>query len=745
MEKSLIIVESPAKAKTISKFLDKNFLARPSYGHVMDLPAKGMGVDLENNFKPVYEIIPGKNRVIKGLKKDAKKAEKIFLATDPDREGEAISWHLAQILDMPSKIKRAVFYEVTKEKVLEAVAEPEDIDIDKVYAQQARRILDRIVGYTISPILWKKVGRGLSAGRVQSVAMRLILEREEKIKNFISEEYWTVHARFRTEEKKEFMAKLYEKDNKKIDIKKEEQAREILKELEGRGWTVLDVKKTSKKRNPPPPFSTSLLQQEAARKLGFTAYRTMRGSQELYEGIELGEEGPVGLITYMRTDSFRISPDFQSRAREYIKEKFGGNFIPGSPNYFPSRKGAQEAHEAIRPTSLTRPPEAVKPYLSRELFMLYELIWQRVLASQMTPAIFEETAAIIESKPYTFRAQGVVTKFPGFKIIYEEGTEEEDKDKGTAEELPHLNEGEEVALISIKPEQHFTKPPPPYSEAMLIKALEEEGIGRPSTYAVIIHTIEQREYVKRIRRKLYPTELGLTVTKLLIENFPKIMDIGFTADLETQLDSIEEGKKKWKLVLKDFYDPFKDVLSQAERNMKDLKHEKIETDVPCLRCGKPMVIRWGRHGKFFACSAYPECRYTQATGEREVEKSELKCKECGSQLLVKNGKFGRFLACIRYPECKFTQPFTTGLKCPKDNCIGEIVERKTKKGRTFFGCSSYPKCEFFTWQRPVIENCPLCGARFLVEKTAAGGKKQKVCVSKGCGYKKEILEDEEKR
>lgn len=699
MQKSLVIVESPAKARTISKFLGKDFLTRSSYGHVMDLPEKEIGVDLRHNFKPAYRIIPGKTKIVKELKNAAKGADRIFLATDPDREGEAISWHLAELLDMSSKINRAVFYEVTRDKVIEAITHPQAIDTHKVMAQQARRILDRIVGYKISPILWRKIGSGLSAGRVQSVAMRLILEREEKIKSFIPEEYWTITGRFRSKSGPEFKARLNKIKGKKAEVKREEEAKRIVEELKGGDFFVSGIKKSEQKRNSPPPFTTSLLQQEAARKLGFTTYRTMRLAQELYEGIELGREGPVGLITYMRTDSFRINSEFQKRALTYIKEKYGRDFVPDRPNYFPSRKTAQEAHEAIRPTSLERTPDAVKTFLKKDQWKLYELIWQRFLASQMVPAVFEETQVFIESGIYLFRAQGIVIRFSGFMAVYEEGKEDEEKED-KKEKLPPLNEGDKLLLLALIPEQHFTTPPPRYSEAMLVKALEEEGIGRPSTYATIIHTIVAREYVKRIKRKLYPTELGLTVTKLLMENFPKIMDIKFTANLETQLDTIEEGKRDWIEMLHSFYGPFEESLKKAEREMKNLKRERIETDVRCLRCGQPMVMRWGRHGKFLACSAYPQCRYTQDTEENGVERSESNCKECGSPLLVKNGKFGRFLACVRYPECRFTQPISIGIKCPQEGCNGEVIERQTKKGRVFYGCSNFPRCRYSSWDRP---------------------------------------------
>ena len=707
MKKSLVIVESPAKTRTITKFLGKGYVAKSSYGHVRDLPKKEMGIDFEKNFKPTYKIIPNKSKVIKELKKEAKDVDTIFLATDPDREGEAISWHLAEMLKMPSKIKRAIFYEITKEKVLDAIAHPQAIDTNKVLSQQARRILDRMVGYKISPILWKKIGRGLSAGRVQSVAMRLILEREEKIKGFIPEESWTIQALLKTQKDAEFEARLFKINEKKAEIKKEADAAKIVSELKGCDFIAGDIEKKEQKRNAPAPFTTSLLQQESARKLGFTAYRTMRVAQQLYEGMEVGGEGPTGLITYMRTDSFRINSDFQNEARIYIKDKFGANFIPEKPNYFPPRKGAQEAHEAIRPTSLKRPPEVIKEHLNPEQWKLYDLIWRRFLASQMTPAIFDETIVLISagscpstgSGLCTFRARGQVARFSGFMAVYEEGREDEEKE-GKKDGLPLLNTGEKLLLLKLIPEQHFTKPPAPYSEAMLVKALEEEGIGRPSTYATIIHTIEEREYVKRVKRKLYPTELGLTVTELLIDNFPKVMDIKFTANLENQLDTIEEGKEDWVEMLRDFYTPFIEAVKKAEKEMKDLKKERVETDVKCLRCGEPMVMRWGRHGKFLACSVYPKCRYTQALEEGEVEQSELKCKECGGTLLVKNGRFGRFLACIRYPECKFTQPMEIGVKCPKENCEGEVIERRTKRGRAFYGCNKFPKCDFFSWQKP---------------------------------------------
>lgn len=745
MKKSLIVVESPAKTKTIGKFLGEDFIAKSSYGHVRDLPRKSMGLDLEDNFKPSYEIIPGKAKTIKEIKAAARKAETIYLATDPDREGEAISWHLAEILKEPAKIKRAVFYEVTKEKVLEAIKHPISIDKSKVLAQQARRILDRIVGYMISPILWRKVGRGLSAGRVQSVAMRLILEREEKIKGFIPEEHWTIIVRLKDRKGVDFEAKLSEINGKKAEMKNEPEAQKIVGDLKGSArcqeFVVAAIKKSDQRRNPPPPFTTSLLQQEAARKLGLTTYRTMRLAQELYEGLEIGEEGPVGLITYMRTDSFRINQEFQDETRSYLSHRFGEGFVPERPNYFPPRKTAQEAHEAIRPTSLKRSPELIKAYLRLDQWKLYNLIWCRFLASQMSAAIIQETVISIEAGPYLFKAYGSVPKFSGFLAVYEEGKEEEEKEEGQ-EKLPVLSEREKLTLVETKPEQHFTKPPPPYSEAMLVKALEEEGIGRPSTYAVIIHTIEEREYVRRVKRKLYPTELGLTVTRLLLDSFPRIMDFKFTANLETQLDTIEEGKADWVEVVEQFYKPFVESLKKAEKEMRDLKHEKIATEVKCLRCGQPMILRWGRHGKFLACSVYPKCRYTANLDDQgEVKsaevKSEVKCKKCGSPLLIKTGRFGRFLACSRYPDCKFTQGMGVGVKCPQENCGGEIVEKRSKKGRLFYACSNFPRCRFVSWHKPVLKPCPLCGAAYLVEKKVKEEGIVIGCAKEGCVYKEE--------
>jgi len=707
MAKSLVIVESPAKAKTINKFLGKDFTVMASVGHVKDLPKSKLGIDIENGFEPHYEAIKGKAATIKELKKAGKSAEHIFLAPDPDREGEAIAWHIAEEIDKKNeKTSRVLFNEITEKAVKEAIAHPIALDQNKYEAQQARRVLDRLVGYQVSPILWDKVRRGLSAGRVQSVAVRLICDREREIQAFVPREYWSVTARLETLGGDAFTAKLAKKDGKKLELNNGEESSAVLEELQGAAYKVAEVETKETKRNPAAPFTTSKLQQEAARKLGYSAKKTMMLAQQLYEGVELGDEGPVGLISYMRTDSTRISAEAVAAARDFIENKYGPEYLPKTPNVYKTKKKSQDAHEAIRPTYFQHSPEKVKKHLTPDQFKLYQLIWNRFIACQMTQALIDQTRAQIQAKDYTFSASGSTVKFPGFMAVYIEGqdTEEEKEEK-----LPALKKDEALSLLGLDPAQHFTQPPPRFTEASLVKELEEKGIGRPSTYAAIITTIQDREYVLKDARQLKPTELGFTVTDMLVESFPEILNVEFTARMEEELDEIEEGQLEWRKAMGDFYGPFSRSLEKAKKEMKNIKAEEVPTDVKCDKCSSMMVIKWGRKGKFLACTAYPECKNTKdfTTGEdgqivpleKTAEVTDTPCPNCGKQMVVKSGRFGRFLACSDYPECKSTMPYSTGVPCPEDDG-GMLLERRTKKGRVFYSCSKYPACKYATWEFP---------------------------------------------
>src|SRR3990170_4881022 len=704
MGKSLVIVESPAKAKTINKFLGKDFLVMASVGHVKDLPKSKLGIDIENGFEPHYEAIKGKANTIKELKKAGKSADRIFLAPDPDREGEAIAWHIAEEIDKKNeKTSRVLFNEITEKAVKEAIAHPIALDQNKYEAQQARRVLDRLVGYQVSPILWDKVRRGLSAGRVQSVAVRLICDREREIQAFIPREYWSVTARFETLGGDAFTAKLAKKDGQKIELNNGEDAKAALAELEGAPYKVAEVDTRETRRNPAAPFTTSKLQQEAARKLGYTAKKTMMLAQQLYEGVELGDEGPVGLISYMRTDSTRVSAEAVASARDFIQLKYGADYLPKGPNIYKSKKKSQDAHEAIRPTYFQYSPDDVKKHLSKDQHRLYQLIWNRFIACQMTQALIDQTRAQIQARNYTFNASGSTVKFPGFMAVYIEGQDVEEEKE---EKLPPLKKDEELKLLGLDPDQHFTQPPPRFTEASLVKELEEQGIGRPSTYASIISTIQDREYVLKDGKQLKPTELGFTVTDMLVESFPEILNVEFTARMEEELDQIEDGQMEWRTAMTEFYGPFSASLEKAKKEMKNIKAEEIPTDIVCEKCSSMMVIKWGRKGKFLACSAYPECKNTKdfTTGEdgkivaleKTAETTDTPCPTCGKQMVVKSGRFGRFLACSDYPNCKSTLPYSTGVPCP-ENDGGKLVERRTKKGRVFFSCSKYPSCKFATW------------------------------------------------
>jgi DNA topoisomerase I len=698
--KSLVIVESPAKAKTIEKYLGKKFMVKASMGHVVDLPKSQYGVDLKANFKPKYITIRGKGKIIKELRELVKKADSVFLATDPDREGEAISWHLANTLDLQNKhFKRIVFHEITKKAIENSLKNPRDIDLDLVNAQQARRILDRIVGYELSPLLWKKIRRGLSAGRVQSVAVRLICEREQEIKDFVTEEFWSIIGDFFTGKKESFQAKLASEAGKKIEIKDETTAKELDSRIKEGQFVVAEVKKKERLRYPAPPFTTSSLQQEAARKLGYTAKKTMMVAQQLYEGIELGDEGSDGLITYMRTDSVRVSVDSQSEARDVIKERYGADFLPESaPVYKTKAMKAQEAHEAVRPTKMDRFPESVKAFLSRDQFRLYQLVWDRFIASQMRPAVLDTVTADLVFAKFVFKANGSVVKFPGFLEVYQEGKDDENLEPEEGR-LPELHTGENVFLKKLDLKQHFTQPPPRYTEATLIKTLEEKGIGRPSTYAPTIDTILKRNYVQIEQKRLNPTKLGEVVVGLLTQKFPEIVDFDFTAEMEEKLDRIEDGSMDWIKVLADFYSPFSIEVQKASEDI-----EKLE--VP-------------------------------------LEESDEKCEKCGRTMVYKYGRFGKFLACPGYPECKTTKPIrkALGVKCPK--CVsGEITERKSKKGRLFYGCNQYPNCDFVSWERPFKNPCPKCASMCTV-KGAKGEIKKIVCTKEGCGYTENLDEQGE--
>jgi DNA topoisomerase-1 len=692
MANTLVIVESPAKAKTISRFLGKGYVVKASMGHVRDLPKSKLGVDVENNFTPSYITIRGKGKILKELRTAVQKADNVYLAADPDREGEAICWHLAESLGVPYEGSRIEFNEITKDAIRTAIKEPRDIDMSRVDAQQARRILDRLVGYNLSPLLWQKVKKGLSAGRVQSVALRLICERQREIDAFQPKEYWSITALLTkgTRKKDSFKAELITIKNKKIKIDNQAQAEEILAGLAGKDFIVHDVVKKQRRRMPAPPFTTSTLQQEASRKLGFTVRKTMSLAQQLYEGLNIGSQGEVGLITYIRTDSTRVAHEAQGATAEYIQQRYGKEYLPKTPpRYGKKKEGIQDAHEAIRPTSITREPESLKPYLKRDQYRLYKLIWERFLASQMNPAIMDTLTIDVQAGDHIFRATGSVVKFPGFMLIYIEG-----KDDGVDEKeklLPEVAKGDELKLLKLTPGQHFTKPPGAYTEASLVKTLEEKGIGRPSTYAPTIDTIITRGYVISQKKRLIPTELGYIVSDLMVEHFPDIIDVEFTAKMEDELDKIEMGKALWVDVVDGFYSSFLPSLEAAKKEIKEVEIPEEVSDVLCEKCGKNMVIKLGRYGKFLACPGFPECRNTK-------------------------------------PILK-----EVGVDCPL--CGGKIVERRTRKGRLFYGCANYPQCTFTTWDEPINEKCPSCGA-FLTRARRKGVDEVK-CASETCDYERQ--------
>ncbi len=798
MAKSLVIVESPAKAKTIGKYLGKQFIVKASLGHVKDLPKKDLAVDVEKDFTPHYEVIEGKKKLISELKQAAKGVDSVYLAADPDREGEAICWHLKEELE-PKKsdkpaIFRVMFNEITANAVRRAFDKPLQVNVNLVEAQQARRVLDRLVGYKISPLLWDKVRRGLSAGRVQTVALRVIVEREREIRAFEKHEYWTIDVGLNAKKPPVLTARLNKRGEETPQIGNGQAANAIVADLESASYIVRSVNTREKKRNPVPPFITSTLQQDASRKVRFSVKRTMMLAQGLYEGKEIGKEGSVGLITYMRTDSTRVSEDALAEVRSFLGEKYGNDYLPASPNVYKTKKDAQDAHEAIRPTSVLRTPESVEKYLAEDEFKLYRLIWMRFVASQMMPALFDQTTIDIDAKGasgvnYIFRATGSVLKFDGFLKIYEEGKDVKDEeDEDLKHKLPAVTEGEVLKFKEINPEQHFTEPPPRYTEATLVKKLESDGVGRPSTYASILSTIQDREYVKKEGGKFIPTELGMVVTDLLLESFNDLFDVKYTARMEEELDEIEEGKLEWRTAMAEFYERFQKDLDHAAQNMTDIKRMERPTDLVCEKCGKPMVIKWGKHGsfiactgypectntreltvdlpdienanlgeqdeaeycencgrpmvlkkgrfgQFFACSGYPDCKTTKQIGgeQRKDIALEEACPQCGSNLVQKYGRYGEFVACSNYPKCKYVKQKTIGVPCP--NCSqGEIVERKSKRGRIFYGCNRYPDCDFVAWGKPIQEKCPDCGSSYLIEKYLKTGPVAQ-CPNAECKYK----------
>jgi DNA topoisomerase-1 len=807
MAKALVVVESPAKAKTINKYLGRDYKVIASMGHIRDLPKSKLGVDVENDFAEQYESLASRKKVIKELKDAARNATEIYVATDPDREGEAIGWHLTQELrGRKRRFHRLTFNEITKKAVHDALKHPRAIDSKMVAAQRARRVLDRLVGYKISPLLWDKVRRGLSAGRVQSVALKLVCDREREIDAFVPEEYWNIFARLAGPQPPEFEAKLVKSRGESIKVSTGEQSDRIVADLEHASWTVTSVTTKERKRYAPPPFITSKLQQVAR----FPVKKTMMIAQQLYEGVELpglGVEGPVGLITYMRTDSVRVADDALASVRDHVKSVFGEEYLPEKPNVFRSKADAQDAHEAIRPTSMQYDPDTVKMYLTPDQYSLYKLIWNRFVASQMNPATFDETTVDVASGDYLFRVKGTVPKFPGWMATYglAPGSEEEkpeqrgdqkdggdDDADGVSGVLPPLSEGDRLELRALRPEQKFTQPPPRFSEATLVRELEENGIGRPSTYASIISVLQDRDYVNKIEGRFKPTMLGRMITDLLTKSFDDIIDVEYTRNLEEDLDKIEQGHTNYVRTLGDFYKKFKKDLARAGREMQNLK-EGIRTDEACERCGSPMLIKIGKFGPFIACSGYPDCTNTRELEKQEAESQdgeeeidpcencgrpmvvkrgrfgqflacsgypeckttrkliatkqgglraarpdqilEERCPRCGSNLVIKQGRYGEFTACTKYPECKYVKHKTTGVGCPKDaDKGGEIVERKSRRGKVFFGCSNYPDCDFVLWNRPVAEKCPRCGARFLIEKTTKKQGRRVLCSNEDCDY-----------
>ena len=731
MEQVLVVVESPAKARTIKKYLGDGYKVKASVGHIRDLPEKSLGIDIENDFEPKYIVVKGKRKVIKELKDESSKSSMVYLATDMDREGEAIAWHIKEIVgNSRIPIKRIIFNEITKKALEEAVKSPMDIDINKVNAQQARRILDRLVGYLISPVLWKFFYKGLSAGRVQSVGLRLICEREEEIRHFVPSEYWTIEALFNSAKGEEIVAKLSKVDGKKPDIKDEKSAGEIIEAVKKTTPGVKSVAIKEKLRNPQPPFITSTMQREAANRLGFSAKKTMLIAQQLYEGVELGNEGSVGLISYMRTDSTRISDEAFQRGTEFLRSNYGEDVVNKGRRSYKKTKMAQDAHEAIRPTDCTRRPEEIRRFLNKDQYALYNLIWMRFLASLAAPAVYETIEVDISAgERFTFRANGRRLKKKGFLAVFPDSRAQD------LEWLPELKIGEALTLKKIDPTQHFTEPPPRYTEASLIKELEEKGVGRPSTYASILSIIQTRGYVEKQKQTLCPTELGEKVWKTLEMLFTDIFEIGFTARMEEELDKVEEAKENWRDVVRFFYNPLVVNLDHVNERRDEIKKEiEEEVDDVCEICGRKLIKKWGRNGPFLACPAYPECKFTKSLNK--VELVGRKCPECGGELVYKNGRFGRFIACSNYPKCKYTEAIKLGIPCPREGCDGEIVEKRTRRGKVFYGCSNYPKCDYASWDKPTGIMCPECSKTYLVEKQSK--KKGKYLKCPECGYEEAL-------
>ncbi|RLC13474.1 MAG: type I DNA topoisomerase [Deltaproteobacteria bacterium] len=757
MTKPLVIVESPTKVKTLKKYLGKGYNVAATVGHIKDLPAKEIGIDIEDNFKPIYKTISGKRKVVTDLKRAAGDATDIYLAPDPDREGEAIAWHTADILKKKGRnFHRVLFHELTENAILEAMASPESLHQKKYEAQQARRILDRLVGYQISPLLWRKVKRGLSAGRVQSVTVRIICEREREIHAFESEEYWSVTAHLAADAPPEFSAKLAKKNGKKIGrIPDESSSSAILEELSGEKLMVEKVAKKTTKRNPLPPFTTSKLQQEAIHKFRFSAKKTMMVAQQLYEGIELEDGEQMGLITYMRTDSTRIAQEAAEEAQQLILEQFGQDYALEKPRFFKNRKKVQDAHEAIRPTSVFNTPEKMARYLSEDQKALYQLIWKRFVASQMQQALIDNNSVTIAAGAYAFNASGSIIRFPGFMALYM-SVDEESKREDQKKQLPELVKGMELRLIRFDPKQHFTMPPPRFSEASLVKELEENGIGRPSTYAAILSTIRDKGYVELLKRTFRPTELGFIVNDLVVKSFPDLFSVDFTAKMEDDLDRVEADEADLLKLLSRFYVPFKAELDKAAEDMLSMKGVGLPTDRDCPKCGKKLRIKVGKNGHFLACSGYPDCTYSQDYERDEKgriqpieplhdENIEKDCEKCGKPMVVKRGRYGSFLACSGYPDCKHTESLdtnnggqATGVKCPEKGCDGELAQRKSKRGKVFYGCTRFPDCTFAIWDKPVDKACPSCNASFLVEKSTKKEGTFLACLNKECGYKEPL-------
>ena len=752
MANNLVILESPGKIGAVKSYLGSNYKVIASVGHVRDLPKSTLGIDIDNSFAPHYINIRGKGDLIKELRKEAKNADKIFFATDPDREGEAISWHLAAILgDDAKKAKRVTFNEITKNAVKEAIKHPRSIDMNLVNSQQARRILDRIVGYQISPFLWKTVKSGLSAGRVQSVATKILVEREEEIRKFIPSEYWNISVELQHDDK-HLIANYYGDADKKIKIENQEQADKILFDIKADSFKVLNLKNGTKRRAPQPPFITSSLQQEASRKLNFQSQKTMKIAQELYEGVNLGAEfgGVHGLITYMRTDSLRISNEAQTSAREYIEEKYGKEYRPDKARIYKTKSNAQDAHEAIRPSKVSFEPSKIKKHLSSEQFKLYKLIWDRFLASQMSSAVIDTVVADFDNKGHVFRASGYTVKFLGYTAIYTESNDITDNDEeqfnpSRSVSLPKLSNGEIFNAIDVKPSQHFTEPPPRYDEASLIKFLEEKGIGRPSTYAPILTVILSRGYVVREGKSLKPTQLGEVITKIMNEHFPDILNYKFTANMEDNLDTIESGETTLETVLSDFYEGFKKELDKATERLgnQNIEVPAEETDIICELCGSKMVVKNGRFGKFAACPNYPKCKNTKTLDKngnvaevKPVEKADFKCEVCGADMVLRKSRYGEFYACSNYPKCKHIKNIEkkTNMNCPK--CGAEIIKKQTKSKRQFYSCSKYPECDFSTWDAPTASKCPKCSKTVLEKKNKI--QHYLYCSDKNCDYKVDL-------